>query len=200
MTDLETGPDGRPMVHPLSRAEWREWLEANQERPAGVWLASYKKAAGKPRMEYEEVVEELLCFGWIDSTAGTIDAERSLLWCAPRKPRSNWSRPNKVRVERLQAAGLIAPRGLAVIAAAQANGTWNALDEVEDLIVPGDLAAALAGRGARERWDGMGRSARRAVLEWLVNAKRPETRARRVAAAAEAALEGKAANEWKPKA
>jgi uncharacterized protein YdeI (YjbR/CyaY-like superfamily) len=75
-------------THPKSRAAWRQWLAENHTRPDGVWLVSYKKATGKPRVEYEESVEEAICFGWIDSKANKLDEERSMLWFAPRKPKT----------------------------------------------------------------------------------------------------------------
>jgi uncharacterized protein YdeI (YjbR/CyaY-like superfamily) len=187
------------MVHPLSRDAWRAWLEANHATSKGVWAVSFKKATGEPRVEYGDLVEELLCFGWIDATAGKLDEARSLLWCAPRKPKSGWSRPNKERIERLLADGRMAPAGLAAVEAAKANGAWSLLDTVEEGVVPHDLAAALEAAGAREGWEGLSRSARRGVLEWIVQAKRPETRAVRIAATAEAAGEGRAANAWRPK-
>jgi uncharacterized protein YdeI (YjbR/CyaY-like superfamily) len=81
-------------IHPLSRAEWRAWLAENYTRTAGVWLVSYKKATGKPRFDYEEAVEEALCFGWIDSKGNKLDEVRSLLWFAPRKGGTGWSMPN----------------------------------------------------------------------------------------------------------
>ncbi len=98
--------DGIGVIHPLTRAELREWLAASHESVRRVWLASWKKKTGKPRIEYEELVEELLCFGWIDSRAGTLDDDRSILLLTPRNPKSGWSRPNKERVERLERAGL----------------------------------------------------------------------------------------------
>jgi uncharacterized protein YdeI (YjbR/CyaY-like superfamily) len=74
-----------PSVHPLSRAEWRQWLQANHARTTGIWLVSYKKATGKPRFDYGDAVEEALCFGWIDSKPNKLDDERTLMWFAPRK-------------------------------------------------------------------------------------------------------------------
>ena len=96
-----------PRVEAPTRAAWRAWLQAHHARPVGVWLVSWKAATGQPRVGYDEAVEEALCFGWVDSVQRTIDAERSRLWFAPRKPRSGWSRTNKVRVDRLTAAGLV---------------------------------------------------------------------------------------------
>jgi uncharacterized protein YdeI (YjbR/CyaY-like superfamily) len=104
-----------------------------------------------------------------------------MLRFSPRKRGSGWARTNKLRIERLLAEGLMAEPGLALIEEAKRDGSWTLLDAVEDLIVPDDLAAALdAHPGARARWDGLPRSVRRAALERIVLARRPETRARRV--------------------
>jgi uncharacterized protein YdeI (YjbR/CyaY-like superfamily) len=173
--------EGREVVHPETRAEWRRWLERNHARPEGVWLAAWKAATGKPRVEYEEVVEEALCFGWIDSKGKTLDAERSAIWMSPRKPRSGWSRSNKERVERLVRAGSMAPAGLAAIETAKQNGAWTALDGVEALEVPDDLARALArAPSARAHFDAFPPSARKMILGWIVSAKREETRRTRI--------------------
>jgi uncharacterized protein YdeI (YjbR/CyaY-like superfamily) len=186
-------------THPLSRAAWRTWLAKNHTRAEGVWLISYKKATGKPRFEYDEAVEEALCFGWVDSKPGKIDDERSMLYFAPRKPGSAWARPNKERVERLIAAGQMMPAGLAKVEAAKADGTWTLLDGVEALEVPDDLAAALAALPpARTNWDAFPRSVKRGVLEWIIQAKRPETRAKRIHETATLAQENQRANQWRP--
>ena len=181
-------------MQPESLAEWRAWLAENHDRGAGVWLVMRRASAGGPRISYEESVEQALCFGWVDSQAKGLDAERTMLWFAPRRTRSGWARTNKRRIERLTAAGLMAPAGQAVIDAAKADGSWTLLDDVEDLVVPADLAAAFAAHpGSREHWDGFPRSPRRAMLVWLVEAKRPQTRAKRVAEIAERAAHGERA-------
>lgn len=185
-------------VHPLTRAEWRAWLADHHTRTTGVWLISYKKATGKPRIEYEEAVEEALCFGWIDSKGAKLDAERSMLWMAPRKRRTGWSKPNKERIERLLAAGLMAPAGLAKVEAAKQDGSWSSLDRVEALEVPPDLQEALASHPpAEQHFAAFPRSARRAILEWIANAKRPETRANRVNETARLAAQNVRANQWR---
>jgi uncharacterized protein YdeI (YjbR/CyaY-like superfamily) len=187
-------------VHPLTRAEWRAWLAANHTRREGVWLISYKKATARPRVEYDEAVEEALCFGWVDSKANTLDDERSMLWFAPRKARTGWSRPNKERVERMVAAGLMAPAGQAKIDAAKADGSWELLDAVENLEIPPDLAAALdAYAAARANFEAFPRSARRGILEWIVQAKTPATRAKRIEETARLAAENRRANQWRPR-
>jgi uncharacterized protein YdeI (YjbR/CyaY-like superfamily) len=187
-------------VHPATRDEWRAWLEAHHARGEGVWLVSYKKAAGRPRVEYGEAVEEALCFGWVDSKPGKLDDERSMLWFAPRKSGSGWSRPNKERVERLIAEGRMAPAGLAKVEAARRDGSWTALDAAEALEVPPDLDAALAAHAdARRHWDAFPRSAKRGILEWIASAKRPATRASRVEETARLAAGNVRANQWRPK-
>ena len=194
----DRSPDGRRMTHPTSRAQWRAWLAAHHGEAAGVWLVSWKKATGKPSVAYAESVEEALCVGWVDSKPSSLDAERGMLWFSPRKPRSGWSRPNKERVERLLAAGLVTPAGLAVIEAAKADGSWTKLDEVEELVEPDDLAAALdAAPAARASWDAFPRSAKRGILEWIAQAKRAETRAARVEQTVAEAREGRRANQWR---
>jgi uncharacterized protein YdeI (YjbR/CyaY-like superfamily) len=192
-------PDAPPnSVHPTTRAEWRAWLEQNHVRAEGIWLISYKKATGQPRVEYDDAVEEALCFGWIDSKGNKLDEQRSMLWFAPRKPRTGWSRLNKQRVERQLAAGLMAPAGQAKIEAAQQDGSWAALDAVEALEIPPDLAAALAEyASAAEHFNAFPRSAKRAILEWIASAKTAATRAKRIAEAAQQAEENKRANQWR---
>ena len=186
-----------PEVEVQSRAELREWLAANHARASGVWLVSGKKAAGATYLPYEDIVQECLCFGWIDSLGRAKDDLRSMLYISPRKPGSNWSRVNKAHVQELEARGLIAPAGLAAIDRAKQDGTWTALDGVEALEVPPDLAAALGAQDLRPVWDGWPRSIRRAALEILLNAKRPETRTRKVAEIVEAAAAGRRPFKWR---
>lgn len=189
-----------PSVHPLTRSEWRNWLAANHVRATGVWLVSYKKSTGKPRVEYDDAVEEALCFGWVDSKPNKLDAERTLLWFAPRKPRSGWSRPNKQRVERMLRAGLMAEAGLRKVELAKQDGSWSKLDAIEDLAVPEDLAQALLAYSAAEQnFNAFPRSAKRGILEWIANAKTPQTRAKRVVETARLADQNERANQWRPK-
>lgn len=185
-------------THPLTRAEWRAWLEANHASSPGVWLISYKKASGKARFEYEEAVEEALCFGWVDSKPSKLDEERAMLWFAPRKVGSGWSKPNKERVEKLSALKLMAPAGLAKVDAAKQDGSWNALDAVEALEIPADLAAALANYPtASEHFTAFPRSVKRGILEWISNAKTVATRAKRVEDTAHLAADNLRANQWR---
>lgn len=185
----------RERFHAESRDEWQRWLAHNHDTSDGVWLVSWKKSTGKPQVTYEECVEAALAYGWIDSTAGTLDDERSMLWFARRRPNSGWSRPNKERIARLEAAGLMAPPGKRAVEVAKENGSWTLLDDVWNLVVPDDLDAALAERkGAREQWDAFSPSARRGILEWIVHAKREDTRRKRIEETAEAAARGERAH------
>jgi uncharacterized protein YdeI (YjbR/CyaY-like superfamily) len=187
--------------HAHSRAQWRDWLKQHHRRGEGVWLITDKKATGKPRLEYDEIVEEALCFGWIDSKPNKLDDERSMLWLAPRKPKTGWSKPNKERVERLIAGKRMAAAGLAVIEAAKRDASWNALDAVEALEIPADLAAALnANSLAAVHFADFPRSVKRGILEWIGNAKRVETRAARIEHTAALAARNERANQWRPKA
>ena len=179
-----------------SAADWRAWLAVHHDSSPGIWLVRWKKATGRPTLSYDEVVEEALCFGWVDSTGGRVDERRTKLYFAPRKVRSVWSASNKERVARLISAGLMRPAGLAAIERAKSNGAWTALDEVEQGIVPPDLAAALeAHPPAAERFAAFPWSARRAILVWIADAKRPETRAARVTETAVRAARNERANE-----
>lgn len=201
MSEADEGiaPDGKPWVHPLDRAAWRAWLVANLETSTGAYLVTWRRTTGKPAVTYEEAIEEALCVGWVDSTARKLDDGRSMLWFTSRRPRSAWSRPNKKRVERLLAVGLMLPAGLAAIEESKRRGTWSLLDEVEDLVVPDDLALAFAASPpARANWDAFSRSARRGILEWIVQARRPETRARRIEETATLAASDEKANQWVP--
>ena len=192
--------DDGERVHADTAADWAAWLERHHERDSGVWLTTWRAKTGKPALGYEESVVEALRFGWIDSKAGKGDAERSQLWFSPRRKGSAWARTNKKRIERLEREGRMAPAGARAIEAARADGSWTLLDDVEDLIVPDDLAVAFDKHpGSREQWDAFPPSARRGILEWIVQAKRDPTRAKRVEETASKAAQGERANQWRPK-
>lgn len=188
--------EDRPRVQVESRAAWRAWLEDNHAAGEGIWLVTYKKHCGEKYVSYDEIVEEALCFGWIDSTQRTVDKDRSQQWLTPRKAGSGWSRSNKERVERLAAAGLMTPAGQAKIDAAKADGSWSALDAIENLEIPTDLAAAFAAYpSARGNYEAFPHSAQRRILLWIHSAKRPATRARRIEETARLAEDNVQANQ-----
>ncbi|MBK7217341.1 MAG: YdeI/OmpD-associated family protein [Candidatus Promineofilum sp.] len=183
-------------IQPDTLADWRAWLQSNHTRPDGIWLITYRRATGKATFTYEQAVEEALCFGWIDGHTKTLDEERGMQWFAPRRAGSVWARSNKERVARLIADGRMTPAGQARIDAAQADGTWALWDHVDSLAVPDDLAAALATYpAARAHFDAFPRSARHAILGWIATAKRPETRAKRIAETARLAQDNVRANQ-----
>ncbi len=107
-----------------SRAAWREWLQAHHATSPGVWLVTYKRAHGDRYVAYDDVVEEALCFGWVDNTTKRVDDDRTSTRCVPRRARSSWSASNRARIERLEVAGRLAPAGRAAVEAAKAGGTW----------------------------------------------------------------------------
>jgi uncharacterized protein YdeI (YjbR/CyaY-like superfamily) len=181
-----------------TRVQWRMWLEKNHATSSGVWLVFNKKTSGLPHVTYDESVEEALCFGWVDSKPGKVSDTRSKLYFAPRKGKSGWSKPNKERVERLVAAGLMQPAGLEKIEAAKRDGTWTMLDAVEALEIPNDLEVAFKSfPGSSEFFAAFPRSAKRGILEWIVQAKTPATRAKRLEETARLAAENKRANQWR---
>jgi uncharacterized protein YdeI (YjbR/CyaY-like superfamily) len=171
--------DDAPILTIRSRADLRAWLQENHASSKAVWLASYKKHH-PDYLAYEPQVAELLCWGWIDSVTRALDADRSMILIAPRNPKSAWSALNKAHVERARASGAMTPAGEAKIAIAIANGQWDFLNDVDALIAPEDLLAALDASGQRAFWDAIPRSVKRGTLEWIKTAKSPETRQKRI--------------------
>lgn len=184
-------------VEVRSRAELRAWLTANHGQSDSIWLVTYKKPSPW-NVPYGDIVDEVLCFGWIDSQPRLLDDARSMLRLSPRKPKSGWSKVNKDRIERLIAQGLMAAPGLAKIEQAKANGTWTLIDAATADTIPADLAEAFARHpGAEQNFMGFPPSTRRATLEWITIARRPETRAARIEETASLAAKGERANQWR---
>jgi uncharacterized protein YdeI (YjbR/CyaY-like superfamily) len=181
--------DDAPVLTVRSRAELRAWLAENHATSKAVWLATYKKHH-PDYLAYEPQVEELLCWGWIDSVTRALDDDRSMILIAPRNPKSAWSAINKAHVARARASGAMTPAGEAKIAAAQANGLWDFLNDVDALIDPPDLTQALADSGTAAFWAAQPRSIRRGTLEWIKTAKTPATRAKRIADVTGSAIRG----------
>ena len=169
-----------PRVHIKTAAEWRRWLRDNHDKARGVWLVAYKAVTGKARLSYEDSIPDALCYGWIDSVNKPLDDERTALLFTPRKAGSGWSRSNKVRVTRLMKEGRMEAAGLEKIAAAKRDGSWTLLDSVEALEVPHDLRTALGVAGLR-KFEALTPGRKKEHLRTLVTAKRPETRAKRIA-------------------
>jgi uncharacterized protein YdeI (YjbR/CyaY-like superfamily) len=184
-------------VEVTSRQVLRNWLSENHAQKESVWIVTYKKQDER-HVPYTDMVREALCFGWIDSVPRKLDALRSMRLLSPRKPKSAWSKVNKDHVAKLIADGLMTEAGLKVIEAAKRAGNWSKLDEVEAMLVPDDLERALAkAKTAHQNFSGFPPSARKAILEWIMQARRPETRAARIAETVEQAKANIRANQWR---
>ena len=164
------------------RAAWREWLAAHHEERTQVWLILHKKHVEEPSVRYDEAVEEALCWGWIDGLTNSRDDRSYAVRFTPRKPGSVWSESNVVRVTRMIAEGRMTPAGMALVDEAKRRGTWDQAASGRLEVTPPDLEAALAGvPAALARWTAWAPTNRRQYTFWVLDAKRPETRARRIA-------------------
>ncbi|HSA95431.1 MAG TPA: YdeI/OmpD-associated family protein, partial [Acidobacteriota bacterium] len=169
-----------------TREAWRRWLASHHDTSAGLWIAYYKKGSGKTSVTYEDALQEALCYGWIDSVVRRIDKERYAQKYTPRKPGSIWSASNKSRIKKLIAEERMAPPGLAKVRAARRDGSWDRLSEIDRIgrgaSPPGDLLEALARTpGAKALFDARPPSEKRLWSYWVLSARRPEPRARRIA-------------------
>jgi uncharacterized protein YdeI (YjbR/CyaY-like superfamily) len=165
------------LFYPKSTKEWRKWLEKNHVKKDAVWLMYYKKATGKPSITWSESVDVALCFGWIDSKHVGIDQESSKQYFCKRKAKSTWSKINKQKIEKLSAEGLITEAGFKSIEIAKDNGSWTLLDDVDNLVIPPDLALLFKqNKTAIDRFEKLSLSAKKVLLYKLKSAKRPETR------------------------
>jgi uncharacterized protein YdeI (YjbR/CyaY-like superfamily) len=175
--------DGLPQIAFPSAAAWERWLEDHHAESAGVWVKIAKKSTGIDSVHYPEVLETALCFGWIDGRRRALDERWFLQRFSPRRARSNWSRINREKAERLIAEGRMRPAGLAETERAQADGRWAAAyDGQRTIVVPDDLQRELDARPqAKAFFAGLSSQNRYAILYRLQDAKRPETRARRLA-------------------
>lgn len=165
----------------------RNWLAQNHATAPSQWLASYKRHH-PDYLSYEEIVQELLCWGWIDSLPRALDADRSMILISPRNIKSAWSAVNKAHVEQMRAAGQMMPAGEAKIAAALANGMWEFLNDVDALMAPDDLISALG--VDLPTYDAYPKSVKRGTLEWIKTAKTAPTRAVRIQNVVESARAG----------
>lgn len=180
--DLEapSSPNGRDVLVPATRGDWRDWLAANTGRQEGIWVVYRKKSSDLEGPDYDDLVEESLCFGWIDSQYRRVDDDRGIQWFSPRRKGGLWSASNKERVARLERAGLMADAGRAVIEQAKADGSWSQTDEVDAMIVPPDLEEALESAGATAAYEALADSAKQQYLWWIASAKRGSTRTARI--------------------
>ncbi len=176
---------------PKNRSDWRFWLMERHKIEKAVWLEFYKKGSPKFNLSWSDAVDEALCFGWIDSVKQTVDSEKYRQYFTLRKPNSMWSKVNKDKVEELIKEGQMMPAGFRSIEIAKENCSWSKYDDVENLLVPKDLETALAlYSGASDFFCAQSKSIRKGMLFWVAEAKRPETRARRISEIAQLAGQG----------
>ena len=175
-------PNGKSVLTPRNRADWRGWLAANPGRSEGIWVVYRKKSSPLEGPTYDDLVEEALCFGWIDSLTRRVDEDRMIQWFSPRRPGGLWSAVNKKRIERLERGGLMTTAGRSIIDRAKADGSWSQTDQVDALIIPSDLEVAFDDNPeAKVAYEGLPDGTKKQLLWAVYSAKRPETRARRLA-------------------
>lgn len=173
--------DGIKTFYAKDRNAWRKWLSINHNKYESIWLIIYRKESETPSVYYPEAVDEALCFGWIDSKPNKRDAESFYQFFSKRNPKSNWSKVNKGKVKRLTEQGLMHASGLVMVDLAKESGTWDALNEVENLELPNDLKLAFSkNKTANENFGAFPRSVKRGILEWILNAKKEDTRLKRI--------------------
>jgi len=181
-----------------NRKSWRSWLLKNAESAKNIWLIIYHKNATTPSLSYDEAVEEALCFGWIDSKPNKRDQESYFLFFAQRKPKSNWSKANRERAERMIKSNQMTKKGQEMIDLAKKTGTWLALTEVQASILPDDLKKALGkNKIAQQNFEKFPPSSKRIILEWILNAKKEETRLKRITETVDLAAKGIKANHYR---
>ena len=178
---MEKEKDGFTVFYADSAQSWRYWLERNHASQSSVWLVIFKKNSQIPSLSVNEAIDEALCFGWVDSKPNKRDENSFYLYFSQRNPKSNWSKVNKDKVEYLVEQGKMTSFGWKMIELAKATGTWDALNEVDSLQEPEDLKAALESNLiAKGFWENFPPSARRGILEWILNAKTASTRVKRI--------------------
>jgi uncharacterized protein YdeI (YjbR/CyaY-like superfamily) len=183
-----------------SRAAWRTWLQKNHDKKSHVWLLLYKKNSGVPSLTYDEVVEECLCFGWIDSKPNKKDEQSYYLFIAPRKPKSVWSALNKKRIQKLLTLNKMTAAGLQKIEAAKKDGSWIVLDKIEALEMPTALKKALAkNKIANTNFNAFPPGIKKQIYQWIISAKTDTTITKRVTETVTLAEQNIRANQWKPK-
>lgn len=181
-----------------NRKEWRRWLVKNHQSQKSVWLIIYHKSSPMPSIYYDEAVEEAICFGWIDSIAHKRDNESKYQFFANRKPKSNWSKANRDRAEKMIAQDLMTDAGMKAIDVAKKTGTWTALESVQKNELPPDLEKEFnRNKKAFENFKLFPPSSKRIILEWIMNAKKAETRAKRIGETVALAAKNIKANHYR---
>jgi uncharacterized protein YdeI (YjbR/CyaY-like superfamily) len=191
--------DGNDIFHATDRKNWKIWLKTNHKKKKGVWLIFYKIRSEKAGVDYQAAVEEALCYGWIDSRKKKFDESRSIQFFSPRKIKSNWSSINKERVTKLIAQRKMTRAGMEVIDLAKKNGSWDALNEIDKMIIPDDLLKALEENAAASGYfNAFPKSSKKIILAWILNAKTPGTRSKRIIETVKLATKNIRANHYTP--
>ncbi len=168
-------------VEVSSPTDLRNWLEAHHSQEESIWLVTYKKHVQGKYVSTSEVLDELICFGWIDGRRMKLDENRTMQLISPRRVQ-HWAKTYKDRAAKLEREGRMTDAGRKCIADSKANGLWDFMDDVDALVKPDDFIKALAAHpGARENFDNFGPATQRVALRWIKLAKKPETRAKRIA-------------------
>lgn len=192
--------EGDNTFYARDQKAWRKWLEKNHETKDSVWLIIYRKTSSIPSVYYPEAVDEALCFGWIDSLPNKRDDKSYFLFFSKRDLKSNWSRVNKLKIEKLYRENKMMPQGIKMVEYAKQNGTWDALNQVDELVIP-DALALLFERDmeAKKNFNSFPPSVKRGILEWILNAKQEATKLKRITQTVELAARNIRANQYKPK-
>lgn len=189
---------GIEVVYARNRKEWRAWLMKNHTTQKSVWLIIYHTGIETPSVYYDEAVEEAICFGWIDSIAHKRDSESKYQFFAVRKPKSNWSKANRERAQKMIEKKLMKPAGMAMIDRAKKTGTWTALVNVQNGVIPADLQTLFGkNKTALKNFTAFPPSSKRIILEWIRNAKKPETRKQRIETTVQMAAKNLKANHYR---
>ena len=171
-----------------SQIDWRQWLEKNHQSRQSVWLVFYIKKSNVPSLSWSEAVDEALCFGWIDSTRKKINDISFMQFFSKRKPKSNWSKINKEKVQQLIGNKRMTKAGYESVEIAKQNGYWTILDEIEEVIIPNDLEIAFEKHnGSKDYFLGLSKSTRKIILSWIILVRKHETRQKRIEEVVESA-------------
>lgn len=192
--------EGENTFYAKNQQAWREWLAENHLTKEAIWLIIYKKNVDTSSVYYPEAVDEALCFGWIDSLPNKRDENSYYQFFSKRKLKSNWSKVNKLKVEKLLKQNKIMPQGLKMIEYAKQNGTWDALNQVDEFIIPPEMEEMFEANSlAKNNFNNFPPSTKRGILEWILNAKQKDTKLKRINQTVELAAQNIRANQYQPK-
>ncbi len=168
-------------VYIQDKHQLRNWLDENHDSSNGIWIVYDKKNSGKRTLSYDEIVEEVLCFGWVDSLPRSKDKNQAMYYISPRKAKSPWSKLNKERIEKLTNEKRITQAGLEVIERSKKDGSWTSYDNVENLVVPFELKRAFSkNKEAEDNFNNFSNSNKKQILWYISSAKQEETKSKRI--------------------